>query len=173
MYFYTGLVLKVFLALLPWLLSIMGRLQGLHSKSIIDFSVISKFFVFQVQLKSPWHHLQGTALLLSLGEFLTVHFDLSTSAAARQHLPSFRARNVHRGVILHCCNAQEQRGTLTHMLILELRLPICAVHHRVPGIVHCWIRPQPGKGPPQQPDFHLLHPRDGCTADLHLLPDLD
>ncbi|CAK0785988.1 hypothetical protein CVIRNUC_009201 [Coccomyxa viridis] len=42
-----GLVLKVFLALLPWLLSIMGRLQGLHSLSSLDFSVISKFYIFQ------------------------------------------------------------------------------------------------------------------------------
>ncbi|CAL5228475.1 g11617 [Coccomyxa viridis] len=42
-----GLVLKVFLALLPWLLSIMGRVQGLYSKSSIDFSVISKFYIFQ------------------------------------------------------------------------------------------------------------------------------
>lgn len=44
----VGLVLKVFLALLPWLLSILGRVQGLHSQSTIDFSVISKFYIFQV-----------------------------------------------------------------------------------------------------------------------------
>jgi len=46
----VGLVLKVFLALLPWLLSILGRLQGLHSKSIIDFSVISKLVCILVLL---------------------------------------------------------------------------------------------------------------------------
>ena len=45
----VGLVLKVFLALLPWLLSILGRVQGLHSQSSIDFSVISKFYIFQVR----------------------------------------------------------------------------------------------------------------------------
>ena len=45
----VGLVLKVFLALLPWLLSILGRIQGLHSQSSIDFSVISKFYIFQVR----------------------------------------------------------------------------------------------------------------------------
>ena len=49
----AGLVLKVFLALLPWLLSIMGRLQGLHSLSSLDFSVISKFYIFQVRHASP------------------------------------------------------------------------------------------------------------------------
>ena len=38
----------MFLALLPWLLSILGRVQGLHSQSSIDFSVISKFYIFQV-----------------------------------------------------------------------------------------------------------------------------
>lgn len=45
--------MKVFLALLPWLLSIMGRLQGLHSLSSLDFSVISKFYIFQVRHASP------------------------------------------------------------------------------------------------------------------------
>ena len=48
----AGLVLKVFLALLPYLLSLMGRVQGLHSISSLDFSVVSKFYVFQVQLCS-------------------------------------------------------------------------------------------------------------------------
>ena len=42
----------MFLALLPWLLSIMGRVQGLHCKSDIDFSVISKFYIFQVFLST-------------------------------------------------------------------------------------------------------------------------
>lgn len=58
----VGLVLKVFLALLPWLLSILGRLQGLHSKSIIDFSVISKFFIFQARLPSPWRPVAGLSI---------------------------------------------------------------------------------------------------------------
>ena len=48
----AGLALKVFLAVLPSILSLMGRVQGLHSISILDFSVVSKFFMFQVQLCS-------------------------------------------------------------------------------------------------------------------------
>lgn len=48
----AGLALKVFLALLPYLLSLMGRIQGLHSISSLDFSVVSKFYIFQVQLCS-------------------------------------------------------------------------------------------------------------------------
>ncbi|KAK9902019.1 hypothetical protein WJX75_001351 [Coccomyxa subellipsoidea] len=42
-----GLVLKIFLALLPMILAFMGRIQGLNSKSSVDFSVITKYFVFQ------------------------------------------------------------------------------------------------------------------------------
>jgi hypothetical protein len=30
----------------------MGRIQGLHSMSTLDFSVVSKFYIFQVQLCS-------------------------------------------------------------------------------------------------------------------------
>ena len=42
-------MLKVFLALLPILLAIMGRLQGLHSQSLVDFSVINKYYIFQAR----------------------------------------------------------------------------------------------------------------------------
>ena len=44
----AGLVLKIFLAILPMILAFMGRLQGLTSRSSVDFSVITKYFVFQV-----------------------------------------------------------------------------------------------------------------------------
>ncbi|CAL8466090.1 g5626 [Coccomyxa elongata] len=42
-----GLVLKIFLAVLPSILAFMGRLQGLESKSSVDFSVITKYYTFQ------------------------------------------------------------------------------------------------------------------------------
>ena len=51
----VGLVLKIFLALLPLLLAFMGRLQGLHSQSLVDFSVINKYYIFQA--RSPSHPL--------------------------------------------------------------------------------------------------------------------
>ena len=44
-----GLVLRIFLALLPWLLAIMGRVQGLYSQSMLDFSVVTKYYVFQAR----------------------------------------------------------------------------------------------------------------------------
>lgn len=37
----------MFLALLPMLLAFMGRLQGLPSQSLVDFSVINKYYIFQ------------------------------------------------------------------------------------------------------------------------------
>jgi hypothetical protein len=45
----AGLVLRIFLALLPWLLAIMGRVQGLFSQSMLDFSVVTKYYVFQAR----------------------------------------------------------------------------------------------------------------------------
>ena len=42
-------MLKIFLALLPYLLSILGRLQGLHSQAAVDFSVINKYYIFQAR----------------------------------------------------------------------------------------------------------------------------
>jgi len=42
-------VLRIFLALLPWLLAIMGRVQGLFSQSMLDFSVVTKYYVFQAR----------------------------------------------------------------------------------------------------------------------------
>ena len=45
----AGLVLRIFLALLPWLLAIMGRVQGLYSQSMLDFSVVTKYYVFQAR----------------------------------------------------------------------------------------------------------------------------
>lgn len=43
-----GLVLKIFLALLPALLQFMNKLQGMVSESQIDFGVSKKYFIFQV-----------------------------------------------------------------------------------------------------------------------------
>ena len=45
-------MLKIFLALLPLLLAFMGRLQGLHSQSLVDFSVINKYYIFQARALS-------------------------------------------------------------------------------------------------------------------------
>ena len=49
----AGLVLRIFLALLPWLLAIMGRVQGLYSQSMLDFSVVTKYYVFQARSGAP------------------------------------------------------------------------------------------------------------------------
>jgi hypothetical protein len=42
-----GLVLLIFLALLPMLLAFMCRLSGFKSISEIDFGVVSRYFYFQ------------------------------------------------------------------------------------------------------------------------------
>ncbi|EIE18583.1 DUF221-domain-containing protein [Coccomyxa subellipsoidea C-169] len=47
-----GLVLKIFLAILPIILAFMGRIQGLTSRSSIDFSVITKYYIFQVPFEN-------------------------------------------------------------------------------------------------------------------------
>jgi hypothetical protein len=51
----AGLVLRIFLALLPWLLAIMGRVQGLFSQSMLDFSVVTKYYVFQARPARATH----------------------------------------------------------------------------------------------------------------------
>ncbi|GMH37685.1 hypothetical protein BSKO_05558 [Bryopsis sp. KO-2023] len=43
-----GLALKIFLAILPMILAWMNKLEGLVSKSEIDFRVSKKYFIFQV-----------------------------------------------------------------------------------------------------------------------------
>ena len=44
----AGLVLKIFLAILPTLLAFMNKKQGMVSKSEVDFGVTTKYFIFQV-----------------------------------------------------------------------------------------------------------------------------
>lgn len=46
----TGLVLTIFLALLPMLLTFMNKRAGMQSKAEIDFGVFQKFFIFQASL---------------------------------------------------------------------------------------------------------------------------
>ena len=54
----------MFLALLPMLLAFMGRLQGLHSQALVDFSVINKYYIFQVDLQAfPWAHCSASGAL--------------------------------------------------------------------------------------------------------------
>ena len=45
----AGLVLKIFLAILPTLLAFMNRRQGMVSQSAVDFGVTTKYFIFQVR----------------------------------------------------------------------------------------------------------------------------
>ena len=45
----AGLVLRIFLALLPILLRLMGRVQGLYSESMLDYSVVTKYYIFQAR----------------------------------------------------------------------------------------------------------------------------
>ena len=42
-----GLVLLIFLAVLPMLLAFMNKRAGMQSKAEIDFGVFQKFFIFQ------------------------------------------------------------------------------------------------------------------------------
>ena len=48
-----SLVLRIFLALLPELLAYMGRMQGLISLSQVQFSVVRRYFAFQVNFTLP------------------------------------------------------------------------------------------------------------------------
>ena len=43
----SGLVLLIFLALLPMLLTFMNKRAGMQSKAEIDFGVFQKYFIFQ------------------------------------------------------------------------------------------------------------------------------
>lgn len=45
-----SLVLRIFLAVLPFLLEYMGHVEGLTCLSSVQFSVIKKYFAFQVLL---------------------------------------------------------------------------------------------------------------------------
>ena len=47
---FPGLVLVIFLALLPMLLTFMNKRAGMQSKAEIDFGVFQKFFIFQASL---------------------------------------------------------------------------------------------------------------------------
>jgi len=44
----AGLVLKIFLALLPILLTFMNKRAGMQSLAQIDYGVMVKYFIFQV-----------------------------------------------------------------------------------------------------------------------------
>jgi hypothetical protein len=46
-----SLALKIFLALLPWLLTLMARFSGMVSQAQVDFSVVSRFYIFQARKK--------------------------------------------------------------------------------------------------------------------------
>ena len=50
--FLPSVILRIFLALLPGLLSFMSHVQGMTSLSQIDFGVMRKYFIFQVGPKS-------------------------------------------------------------------------------------------------------------------------
>ena len=75
----AGLVLRIFLALLPILLRLMGRVQGLYSQSMLDFSVVTKYYIFQARAAVPpasdhtpacW---QGSAGCKPLCQWLPTH----------------------------------------------------------------------------------------------------
>jgi hypothetical protein len=57
-----GLVLKIFLALLPLLLAAMMRFAGRPSNSSIDIGVIQKFYVFQFFAVFIFQFLGGAVL---------------------------------------------------------------------------------------------------------------
>lgn len=49
----AGLVLKIFLALLPMLLTFMNKRAGMQSLAEIDYGVMTKYFIFQVGGATP------------------------------------------------------------------------------------------------------------------------
>jgi len=56
-----GLVLVIFLILVPPILSAMARFQGMVSESEVDFSIVSRFFVFQMFATFIYNFLLGAA----------------------------------------------------------------------------------------------------------------
>ena len=49
-----SVILRIFLALLPNLLGFMSHVQGMTSLSQIDFGVMRKYFIFQVNCCVPF-----------------------------------------------------------------------------------------------------------------------
>ena len=47
------LVLRVFLALLPTILALLGRAEGLPAESEVEFTVVKRYYAFQVRLIWP------------------------------------------------------------------------------------------------------------------------
>jgi len=81
----AGLVLRIFLALLPWLLAIMGRVQGLYSQSMLDFSVVTKYYVFQARtqlgaVSCDWAFVRRACRISSL-----FYFCVASVSAANLH----------------------------------------------------------------------------------------
>eukprot|EP00882_Tetradesmus_deserticola_P001118 GHRQ01001211.1.p1 GENE.GHRQ01001211.1~~GHRQ01001211.1.p1 ORF type:complete len:784 (+),score=334.19 GHRQ01001211.1:817-3168(+) len=62
-----GLVLKIFLALVPPILKAMARFEGKMSLSEVDFSVVSRYFIFQVFALFIFNFLLGTVTSDLLG----------------------------------------------------------------------------------------------------------
>ena len=47
------LVLRVFLALLPTILALLGRAEGLPAESEVEFTVVKRYYAFQVPDQAP------------------------------------------------------------------------------------------------------------------------
>eukprot|EP00878_Enallax_costatus_P008398 GHUV01008778.1.p1 GENE.GHUV01008778.1~~GHUV01008778.1.p1 ORF type:complete len:750 (+),score=167.74 GHUV01008778.1:924-3173(+) len=57
-----GLVLKIFLIILPPILALMAKFEGKISVSTVDFSVVRRYFIFQVFATFIYQFLVGSAL---------------------------------------------------------------------------------------------------------------
>ena len=108
----AGLVLRIFLALLPILLRLMGRVQGLYSQSALDFSVVTKYYIFQACAALPRGFRSDQNEPALLPDISRLQFRMRWLCGCMRHGRRTGSRSTARCTecVLTTCHSQRRTG---------------------------------------------------------------